>query len=683
MSNAAKSMFDDATEAERESAAAHLRAMKLKIQGKLEKETKARLIKEGLAEAEKSEGEADQSGVSGGTEVSEDEAGGGSGDDFAPPTESAPTEGAPSPTAESPETTEGGSEEMTMEKREEVEMDTQESEDITDIFGFLMPPGTVPEKCSSFGLHYSRKVLDGWVRQPSACCGAASVAGAWNALMNVHRSHEKALTHETVLKVYRAMLLDMIDKKKSSYERRLGTGIDPLLEDISAGLEGLGRKIGGKKSVGATKKAVMTVLKRLAREYVAKAKADAEALQAESAVAEGDTSASAAAAPMDDSETVGNEQQQRDQPERGGGPPAGDSANVGVGVDVSDESLPAGNERVYSRPSSADDHLCGSGSRAAVALPATDSLRPRSAVECLVEVMEMDGFDFSAPASPEEEEEAARGASGEPIALDVSALPERDRLLGAGNNDDEDESDDDDEEEDGAAGARDVITVDVGAGRGKARGKAKGKKGGSSCGSGFEWQKDLMSLIKNIAGLKKLSAERPSTAAIGNWGILQAVSKMSTELAEPSLGKDGVQARLFLGRKRLAKSKIDVAISRKDREEDVARQWDALRAAFSHPDCVLLFHLKNHYALIYAMREWVDASSGECTRQILTARKGQRPTAWIDFAEVRDQVLGWEGYKIMALTRGSDVSEAELRASEQADPIDEQQQEQLRKWIEL
>ena len=45
-----------ATEAERESAAAHLRAMKLKIQGKLEQETKARLIKEGLAEAEKSEG---------------------------------------------------------------------------------------------------------------------------------------------------------------------------------------------------------------------------------------------------------------------------------------------------------------------------------------------------------------------------------------------------------------------------------------------------------------------------------------------------------------------------------------------------------------------------------------------------------------------------------------------------
>ena len=149
-----KVMFEDATEEERASATAHLHAMKAQIGGLLEIQTKARLIKEGLMPCD------DRENTDVATQKDEEEA---------------------------PET----SEEMTMEKREEIEMDTEASEDITDVFNFLLPPGTVPPKCSHFGLSYNHKVLDGWVRQPSACCGAASVAGAWNALMNVHRSHEK------------------------------------------------------------------------------------------------------------------------------------------------------------------------------------------------------------------------------------------------------------------------------------------------------------------------------------------------------------------------------------------------------------------------------------------------------------------------------------------------------------
>lgn len=663
-SSSAKGMFDDASDAERESASAQLKAMQAKIGAKLERETQARLMKEGLLKdgpMKENEEKEQGSGAAGADSVSsEEQEGGGSGDDLPP----AQSSNAAEP-GESPETTESvGDENMTMEKREEVEMDTQENEDISDIFGFLLPPGTVPEKCSSFGLNYSRKVLDGWVRQPSACCGAASVAGAWNALMNVHRSHEKALSHETVLKVYRAMLLDMIEKKQRSYERKLGAEIDTLLQAISAGLEGLGRKIGGKKAVGATKKAVMTVLKRLAREHVAKVQAEKEALEAEMAAVDGG-SASDDTSPAANAEAGISEPQQQDQQDRG-------QVQEGAGEAEGASS---------SRPGSADYHLCGSGSRAAVALPPLDSLAPRSAIECLVEVMEMDGFDFSAPASQEEEEEAVRGEAGEAVTLDVSALPEKDRLLdaGVGDNNEEEESDDEDDEDDGAAGAPDVITVDMG----KGKGKGKGGKKKAAPSSGFEWQKDLMGLIKNIAGVKKLSAERPSTAAIGNWGILQAVARMSSELSDPSLGKEGVQARLFLGKKKLAKSKIDVAVSRKDGEEEVARQWDALRSAFSHQDCVLLFHLKNHYALVYALREWVDASTGESTRQILTARRGQRPTAWLDFSEVREQVLGWEGYKLIALTRGTDVSESSLLASAQTEPLDEAASESLSKWVAL
>jgi hypothetical protein len=37
----------------------------------------------------------------------------------------------------------------------------------------------------------------------------------------------------------------------------------------------------------------------------------------------------------------------------------------------------------------------------------------------------------------------------------------------------------------------------------------------------------------------------------------------------------------------------------------------------------------------------------------LTARKGQRPTVWIDFLEARETMLGWEGFKIIAISRMS------------------------------
>ena len=94
-----------------------------------------------------------------------------------------------------------GKADMGMAERERVERDTDEIEDVTNVFEFLIPAGTVPADCSQFSLSYNKNVLDGWVRQPSACCGAASVAGAWNALAKLHRGDKMALTHESVLTV--------------------------------------------------------------------------------------------------------------------------------------------------------------------------------------------------------------------------------------------------------------------------------------------------------------------------------------------------------------------------------------------------------------------------------------------------------------------------------------------------
>ena len=63
--------------------------------------------------------------------------------------------------------------------------------------------------------------------------------------------------------------------------------------------------------------------------------------------------------------------------------------------------------------------------------------------------------------------------------------------------------------------------------------------------------------------------------------------------------------------------------------------------------------MKNHYALIFAIREYVEDNINK--RQILTARRGQRPIAWIEFEEARETMLSWEGYKIIAINCSNNV----------------------------
>ena len=142
-----------------------------------------------------------------------------------------------------------GKADMGMAERERVERDTDEIEDVTNVFEFLIPAGAVPADCSQFSLSYNKNVLDGWVRQPSACCGAASVAGAWNALAKLHRGDKMALTHESVLTVYRDMFVEMIQRKQASFERKLGSLMQPLLDLLKVELAKEGKEIGGKRAV--------------------------------------------------------------------------------------------------------------------------------------------------------------------------------------------------------------------------------------------------------------------------------------------------------------------------------------------------------------------------------------------------------------------------------------------------
>lgn len=69
----------------------------------------------------------------------------------------------------------------------------------------------------------------------------------------------------------------------------------------------------------------------------------------------------------------------------------------------------------------------------------------------------------------------------------------------------------------------------------------------------------------------------------GNWGILQAVERLSEWT---SLGTH-LQARLFMGKKRAAAVKLDVPLTVKDDEKAITMQWDGLRCVLS---CVLCVH---------------------------------------------------------------------------------------------
>ena len=158
-------------------------------------------------------------------------------------------------------------------------------------------------------------------------------------------------------------------------------------------------------------------------------------------------------------------------------------------------------------------------------------------------------------------------------------------------------------------------------GKGKSSGKTSVK---------WNWRFELAGIINKYRGLKRLEhPDLPSTTIIGNWGILEGTTRLSEERG---LGSSGFQASLLMGKKVRSKSKIEAPLSASDSEEKISQQWNTLRASFQRDDSVLLFHLKNHYALIYALKEWVeeDTSSGGIAvhrRQILTARRGQRPSA--------------------------------------------------------
>jgi len=186
----------------------------------------------------------------------------------------------------------------------------------------------------------------------------------------------------------------------------------------------------------------------------------------------------------------------------------------------------------------------------------------------------------------------------------------------------------------------------------------------------------------------KLSPPRASTAPVGTDRLIWALGEVRVA-AEPdparallaatiardvgtSNGVDGspprLRARRLMGAGRGSRHVITVD----DDDFAVGRQWQAVWSTVACLDSVCLYHLENHYSMVYAVREWESPRSyrpGEgdldpaepaviVQRQLLVARPGQRPSIWVDFASLRETCLGWRGYGLIeATTRGTWPSE--------------------------
>jgi hypothetical protein len=119
----------------------------------------------------------------------------------------------------------------------------------------------------------------------------------------------------------------------------------------------------------------------------------------------------------------------------------------------------------------------------------------------------------------------------------------------------------------------------------------------------------------------------------------------------------------------LLAAQAPIHVAPADSAADAAAHWAALRAAFCADDTALIWHGRNHYALVFALRERSASSAADkatdagaaagaaaapgdgIVRELLTARKGQRPSAWVRWEEARTLMLSWDGHAFIAVTR--------------------------------
>ena len=170
---------------------------------------------------------------------------------------------------------------------------------------------------------------------------------------------------------------------------------------------------------------------------------------------------------------------------------------------------------------------------------------------------------------------------------------------------------------------------------------------GYACFAIWDVDSELRRFMRALGGVLKLRrTERPSTAAVGNAALLRALEAWSA--ASLARGGPTLRARVFAAaHKGPSGAAPPVRPAAADEPEAAAAQFDAVLAAMREPGSVLAMHGRNHYALLFAARVRRDGA-----RELLTARRGQRPAHWLPWEELRAAILRAPGhYAIFAASR--------------------------------
>ena len=453
-----------------------------------------------------------------------------------------------------------------------------------------------------WGLHVSGAVHGGWVKQTSPACAAAVVAGAWNALACGGDRHAPgALRQAHVVAHLEDVLSEAIAAKRARFERMLGAPIGDFMDALSAAIavDPSGKTLGGvsKGEPGMKRPEVM----RIVTELIA-SRGEAELAERESSMD-----------PDHEHETLVDADEDPD----GGAYPPGEPAPM--------------------------------SSFGALARLAREDAARRTADandDADADAASADDEDEEPDEDIENDENADENGASSSINVSANSEPCEEDLIAAL-----------------AAG------VDLGGG-GKKKKKLKKKfptrpalsraKDGADTEHVevvWRWRRDLWEIIGKMAGLEKLRRPRPSTAAFGNWGVAEAFRRVSAAAAAAAAvdpdapPAPSVTCRVAVGAKTKLRKDLALPLSRSYDPDVLEDEWAKFRSLFATDGSALVFHLKNHYSLIHALRERTDGD-GTRVREMLCARRGQRPNAWISWEEARGTMLKWSGYAVMQATRG-------------------------------
>ena len=524
-----------------------------------------------------------------------------------------------------------------------VEMDTADDEEASSSWealrSTLLPPdgASLPTTADgtfipAFALLVNGSALNAWVKQPSPSCAAAVVAGAWNALACAGgRRDARAIGVRDVLDAMALGAETNLARRKARFARLLGVTSDAFDAFERAFLERIASDPSG-ATLGGRSKADPAMRRGDAMRVVE----ETATRRLKATTKFGETSSSFADDADDADDVSLNDVSLIEET-------CHDAEDAFAAVAALLREEKAGKRRTKTKtktPERASSETSSENEPARVA-----DVDPRGAertAKGLAKKKKRTSFPKKTLTRLGPPSAAFLGAS--------SGIQSRN--LGVSNDENESASNDGDASASSAASDDDDD------------GEKKIKK--------FDWRAEIWSVLKARAGLEKLRRDKPSTAAFGNAEVMRVFRRLvETNETNSSVSRANetayvFSARVAFGIKTKTRPSLEAAIAKhasSDADVETTRashEWRALRALFARPGVFLVSHHANHYAPVYALRERREENANDGddsrvgwreTREMLTARRGQRPAVWIPWEEARATMRRWSGYGIMAFER--------------------------------